>query len=350
MKSDLLHAYGEAFTLTLNRAADPASDRFALPADGWFQIAAVGTMDKELEQPGAKEAVRVCQAVTADDLTAIANRFKDWAAQPGFSGLLVDFDHFSADQDKSTRAAAWIMNTEKRENGLWAQLRLTSTGKAALEGGDFRHFSPVLGFLPANYRAGDVVHPVALLGGAFTNQPTFRGMVPLSNRLGDQVQTQTSGTNMDYKSKLLALLGLPATATDAEIEAALAPATENMSNGKQFPATKCRLDTLEAAQIETDLDAHGLKGPAREKWKAALTKNRDEGLTLLATLGTDGSGYSRTHNREQAKTPVAVTSATPATDAQRDAAVADYRTKNRCTFDAAWNAVRSAKPELFATT
>lgn len=345
---------GEPFALTLNRADDAAADRFVLPADGWFQIAKVGSMPKEMSRAGSDKPVVVRQVVTADDLAAIENRFQTWAKEPDFAGLLVDFDHFSADDDKSTRAGAWIMNVQRRDSALWGQLRLTASGRAALEGGDYRHFSPVLGFLPANYTENQEAHPVALLGGAFTNQPTFRGMVPLSNRQGDPLATtqRKTGDTMDYKAKLLALLGLAATATDAEIEAALGTTGETMNKGKQFDATKNRLDTLLAAQVERDLDDHGLKGEAREKWKGALTKNRDEGLVLLAALGKDGSGYSRTHNRGSATTPAATTQGKEKTeltlDQQRDNAVREYRTKNRCTFEAAWDAVRASQPDLFA--
>lgn len=291
-------------------------------------------------------SVEITQQVDPADFDQIVARFRQLATAPNFAGLLVDFDHFSCD-DKSTRAGAWIEAVERRGDELWAQLRLSASGRAALEGGDYRHFSPVLGFTPKRYQPGEVAHPQALLGGAFTNQPTFRGMVPLSNR--QDSATTTQDTTMDYKAKLLALLGLPDTATDADIDAAIAPATENMQNGKKFPETKCRLDKLEALQIDRDLDSHGLKGEAREKWKAALTKNRDEGLALLTALGTDGSGYARTHNREQAKTPPAAGQTTLPLSARREAALAEYRTKNReASFQQAWDAVRSASPELFA--
>lgn len=341
---------GEALALTLNRADAAGDARFALPADGWFQIARTGNVEKELEMPGpAKATVRIRQVLDTPDMEAIVARFRQQAAAPQFAGLLVDFDHFSCDDDKSTRAAAWIENVECRGSELWAQMRLSASGRAALEGGDYRHFSPVLGFPPRQYTEGETVHPAALLGGALTNQPTFRGMVPLSNRQDSATTTTTEVTTMDYKKTLLALLGLPDTATDAEIEAAVAPASENMQNGKKFPETKCRLEKLEAAQIDSDLDSHGLKGEAREKWKAALTKNRDEGLALLAALGSEGSGYARTHNRETAKTPGTADKAEPSLDERRNAAVAEYRTKNRCDFQQAWEAVRATQPALFAT-
>jgi phage I-like protein len=284
--------------------------------------------------------------VTADDLETIANRFGTWAQEAGFAGLLVDFDHFSSDQDKSTRAGAWIMNVQRRDDTLWGQLRLTASGRAALEGGDFRHFSPVLGFPPRDYKPGEEAHPVALLGGAFTNQPTFRGMVPLSNRQGDPLAS-TQRTEMDYKAKLITVLGLAATASDAEVEAACVTLNSLVQKGREFDATKNRLDKLESEQIDRDLDAHGLQGEAREKWKGALTKNREEALVLLASIGKEGSGYARTHNRNKARTPDQADKTASDRDQKRDAAVAEYRTKNRCDFATAWDAVKAAQPELF---
>lgn len=343
-----LHALtGEPLALTLNRAEAAATDaRFALPADGWFQIARPGSMRKTLDLPDG-ESVEITQQVDPADFDQIVGRFRELATSPNFAGLLVDFDHFSCDDDKSTRAGAWIEAVERRGDELWAQLRLSASGRAALEGGDYRHFSPVLGFVPKRYQPGEIAHPQALLGGAFTNQPTFRGMVPLSNR--QDSATTPEITTMDYKAKLLALLGLPDTATDADIEAAIAPATENIQNGKKFPETKCRLEKLEALQIDRDLDGAGLQGDARTAWKAALTKNRDEALPLLAAIGKDGSGYARTHNREQAKTPPGGGQPAQSLSIRREAAVADYRTKNRgASFQQAWDAVRAAQPELFA--
>lgn len=347
--STSLHALaGEPLALTLNRAEAAATDaRFALPADGWFQIARPGTMRKALDLPDG-QSVEITQQVDPADFDQIVGRFRELSSAANFAGLLVDFDHFSCDDDKSTRAGAWIEAVERRGDELWAQLRLSASGRAALEGGDYRHFSPVLGFTPKRYQPGEVAHPQALLGGAFTNQPTFRGMVPLSNR--QDSATTTQDTTMDYKKTLLALLGLPDTATDAEIEAATAPATENLANGKKYADTKCRLDKLEALQIDRDLDSAGLQGTARETWKAALTKNRDEALPLLAALGTDGSGYARTHNREQAKTPPAAGQAEKSLDERRNDAVAEYRTKNRgASFQQAWEAVRATNPALFAS-
>jgi phage I-like protein len=319
------------------------SPRFEIPADGWVQIAPYAEILAPLSRPGA-EPVPVMQVMDRATAERIATRFRDEAAaQANFPGLLVDFDHFSHDEDKSTRAAGWIDQVEAREAGLFAHVRFSASGQAALEGGDYRLFSPVLAFEAREYRPGERVRPMALLRGALTNDPRFKGMIPLANRAA----TFPTQTTMDYKAKLLQLLGLPETSDDAAIEAALAPATENMAAGKKYPETANRLTALEAQLVESDLDKAGLQGEARAAAKVVLTKNRDEGLAFLAALAKPGSGYQVTHNRGAARLPSA-DKKTGDKSAERDAAVSAYRTANRCDFTTAWNAVRAAKPDLFA--
>lgn len=307
--------------------------------------------------PGGQKVV-IRQVVEPADFATIENRFKAWAAEPGFAGLLVDFDHESSDTSKSTRAGAWINNIERRADGaeLWAQLRLTSSGQAALAGGDFRHFSPVLGFPPRTYNAGEEAHPIALLGGAFTNQPTFRGMLPLSNRQGDPATTQPAirTMNKELVIALLAALGqsVAADAAPEAIDAALKAATTAAKSSKEeMAATTNRLKQLEAEQIQRDLDAAGLQGDARKTAEGFLTKNRAEGLAFIAALGKDGSGYARTHNRAGADTPDA-NAAKGAEQAAADfeAKVTAYKTSNRCTYQQAHAAVKAAEPALYAKT
>ncbi|MFA6289933.1 MAG: phage protease [Opitutaceae bacterium] len=350
-KKILIVGLGQSLAISLNRAADAAAG-FTIPADGWFQIGTVGEMDKELEMPGGKKVV-VRQVVTADDLATIANRFKEWAGEPGFDGLLVDFDHESADATKSTRAAAWIMNAERRkEKELWGQLRLSASGRTALEGGDFRHFSPVLGFESKAYNRGDVAHPAALLGGAFTNQPTFRGMLPLSNRADPNLTLPTM--NKTLVIQLLAALGqtVAADATPEVLDAAVTTAiTKAKGMETEMGSTQNRLKILLDAEIQRDLDAAGLQGDERAKWQTALTKNREEALPLLASLGKGGDGYARTHNRKEATTPAdQAATAAAELDGKRDAAVRDYQTRNRCDFQTAWDATKTDQPKLFATS
>ena len=64
--------------------------------------------------------VQVIDAIAANTLVA---DFDGRAAQPGFSGMLVDFDHFSYDTGKPSIAAGWITGLVKKPDGVWARVR-----------------------------------------------------------------------------------------------------------------------------------------------------------------------------------------------------------------------------------
>lgn len=235
--------FGEHVVFTLNRVE--GAKEYALPEDGWFHIAKYGALRKPIEREG-KKPVEIIQDLDRDAARMIVVHFRDEAKKPNFGGLLVDFDHFSFDKTKSSRAAAWIDDIEDRADGIWAKMRLTSSGERALKSGDFRGFSPVLGFPARDFREGERVKPVALLAGALTNQPTFKGMAPMSNRSGDPQPLPRSGrADLNYKAKLLALLQLPASATDEEISAAIVTAEELAIKVSNYDAIKNRLNAQE---------------------------------------------------------------------------------------------------------
>jgi len=76
--------------LLLNR------DGFAMPADGWYQVAPLGEF--------AHAQAGLVQVVDAEACAAMVNRFADEAKGANFAGLLVDFDHFSLDGEKRSES------------------------------------------------------------------------------------------------------------------------------------------------------------------------------------------------------------------------------------------------------
>lgn len=331
----------------LNRSGD-----FKLPEDGWIQLAPYGEIEAPLVSDGAKE-VKIVQVLNHAVADGLVERFNRETASPNFPGLLVDYDHFSHDTEKSSRAAGWIEEVAARDTGLWGKVRFTAGGKSALEGGDYRLFSPVFGFPARDYQPRERVSPAALLRGALTNDPRFKGMLPISNRQDGPAVGQPK--NMDYKSVLISLLGLAAAATDAEIQAAAEGKKSETENRKsdlaavqnRAAAAEARATQAEAALLEHDLDAAGLQGDARSAAKVILSKNRAEGLAFLKAMKpAEGDGsYQVTHNRSAAKAPPAGDAR--ATTTNREAAVREYMSVNRCDFETAWNSVRAAKPDLF---
>ena len=108
---------------------------FVLAADGWAHITPCG----EFPHAGAG-VVQVIDRAACDAMAAEINARKSDA---NFPGVLVDFDHFSLDTGQSSEAAGWITELESRDTGLWARVRWSDAGLAAVQGGRFRLMSPV---------------------------------------------------------------------------------------------------------------------------------------------------------------------------------------------------------------
>jgi len=134
---------------------------------------------------------RAILVVDEEAMGSMVARFQEERKGPGFAGVLVDQEHFSHDLSKETRAFGWLVDLQAREDGLYGQVRWTQTGRAAVDGGDYRYFSteyngddlePVRAEraeLPA-YR---VVRPMRLAGLTLTNRPNNRaGFKPITNR------------------------------------------------------------------------------------------------------------------------------------------------------------------------
>ncbi|HNX36400.1 MAG TPA: phage protease [Kiritimatiellia bacterium] len=148
---------------------------FVLAADGWVQISPLG----DFEHAG----VGVTQVIDREACDKIAADFKARKSDSNFPGVLVDFDHFSLDTEKSSEAAGWISDLESRDTGLWARVRWSDAGLSAVRGGRFRMVSPVF---PAPEACEDLgggrIRPVKLVSVALTNEPNIKGGRPLANR------------------------------------------------------------------------------------------------------------------------------------------------------------------------
>ncbi len=148
---------------------------FMLAGDGWVQVTPCG----EFPHVGAG----VTQVIDRAACDRIAADFNGRKSDPNFPGVLVDFDHFSLDTEKSSEAAGWISDLESRDTGLWARVRWSDAGLSAVQGGRFRLMSPV--FPPPTAcedLGGGKIRPVMLVSVALTNEPNIKGGKPIANR------------------------------------------------------------------------------------------------------------------------------------------------------------------------
>ncbi len=272
---------------------------FQHPADGWYHIEPRG------EHPNTEAGVvQIIDDAAVDTIVLAFNRDADAGALSHGREMLIDHEHFSHDSDKETRAFGWLNRLQARPDGIYGQIRWSNTGKAAVDGGDYRFFSTE--YDPArcailNREKPTRLRPLALAGLTLTNRPNNRGAKPITNRTlspEEPAAPASASADRDHTMKLInAELGLsPEAAETAAVEAlrklmnrattaesdlaALKPKYEILTN---------RVGELLDEQIAADLDGHGIKDEAvRNKLIPVLKPmaNRAERVDFLALMGT----------------------------------------------------------------
>lgn len=269
---------------------------FQHPTDGWYQIEALG------EHPHA--VTGVLEVIDAAAAHAIAERFNAAAAAGELHHgheLLIDHEHFSDQLDQETRAYGWLQELQAREDGLYGRIRWTSTGKTAVDGGDYRFFSTA--YEPQDLVAVDVsprvtnsatsnsVRPTRLAGLTLTNMPNNRGQKPITNRAGSlpgqplcaapggaatvTATTTTTRTKHRNMNEIAKLLGLAEDASESAVSA-------------EITKLKNRIVALEGDQVSALLAERRITG---DKLLNRLTPlltgciNREDRIALLDDLG-----------------------------------------------------------------
>ena len=121
---------------------------------------------------------------------------------------LIDFDH-GTQLGNNSRAAGWIEEIAKQgphgEPGVWARVKWTADGAAALAAKSYRFFSPTFFF--------DKARAITkFVGGSLVNNPAIDDLPALAS-------TQQENALDHFLAKLRQLLGLPDTATADDITA-----------------------------------------------------------------------------------------------------------------------------------
>lgn len=146
-------------------------------------------------------------------------------------------------------AGAWMEDFRVGADGLEALMRYTPRARGYIANDELRYFSIELDLNGVSLRSGQRVGP-CIRGGALLNDPHFTNLPRLAAHQQHQPPAPKEKTRMDRK-KLCESVGLPETATDAELRAALA------SHGMLQAAQASQGDTIEAAlaPVKTQLDA-----------------------------------------------------------------------------------------------
>lgn len=329
---------------------------FKHPEDGWYHLEPIG------EHPNTRAGIVL--VIDEKSILAMSNRFNAEAAQENFPGMLIDIDHFKLNEAKETRAMGWLMETQARPDGLYGRIRWSNTGRAAVDGGDYRFFSTEYEFkdsvaVEAPGKKEKHLRPQRLAGLTLTNDPNNRGGKPITNnfpgRSGSGDQRQQGGTppNNDRKSmkNIIHVLGLPPESSE---EAAVAK-IENILNRNKVIEQENK--TLTEGQVDSDLERFSDRiDPAQKATiREQLLTNRAGTIKILEGIKvtkTKEDTAKQIHNRAATSTPQTKTNGSQDSDQdiarKIEAEVQTFRVANRCGYTEAHNAVRRMKPELFA--
>lgn len=110
-------------------------------------------------------------------------------------------------------ARGWIIALAARVDGLWGRVEWTGEGRRLMADGAYAGISPVI----LHSKSGEVRQ---LLRASLTNTPNLRGLVALQEADLSSLDVDLEDA-MDWKVKLIELLGLEAGADDAAIDVAL---------------------------------------------------------------------------------------------------------------------------------
>ncbi|MDF3058032.1 MAG: mu-like prophage Flumu protein [Rariglobus sp.] len=272
-------------------------DGGAFDPAGWFQLVPKGVFRIKRNEGG--KTVIYEQVVDDVAVTRMAEAFANRQATTAGYKLLIDFEHFSHDLEKSSSAAAWVNKVEARVDGLWAQADWSDEGEAAIKNRRYRYLSPV--WLPSQVESlgPQRVRPVAVNDAGLTNKPNLgAALQPFWNRSEESISGQPANENQNnhiaMKEQLIALFGLAATASEADI---LAKAAAFKNRVIEADALQGKFDTLntehtafknrhkELLTVSVDRTLEEFKGviteESKEAWKNRLTEDFTGTTALL---------------------------------------------------------------------
>ena len=299
MKPEII--YGEAIALNMSaeEVAAQGAVRVQLSPFGEFTLHDGGAMNG---------AVQHCTREAFEALVA------NWKAM-GSHDVLVDVDHASA-AGGSTEAAAWAKNLRVEDDGLCADFELTPRGRELVEGKSYRFVSP-------GWTLSKDGMPLALCSVAFTNRPNLpvKPMVNASVEAGgrdpDDPNSRKDNPEMDIK-KIAAALGLPETATEEEVLAAVKAMQDREA---QAAAEAANAKAEEFA--ENAVKAGKIAANSKEAVKAAYLKSPEVAQEMLNSVAASAPA-AQLPDFKAAKQPAALNAAKPGADADPKAVYNAY--------------------------
>lgn len=183
--------------------------------------------------------------------------------------LVIDYEHQTL-KDVQAPAGGWIKKLVKTNDAIAAQVEWTAKAKQYLENKEYKYLSPVVICRKSDGKA------VALHSVALTNTPAIDGMFALVNSIDISSPDGAEGGNRMELKKIVALLGLPEDATEADVEKAIQE-LKKQEKAEEVVANKTIMDLLE---LKADAKTEDVAAKIMEL-KGTADKTKDEMILEL---------------------------------------------------------------------
>ena len=259
--------------------------------------------------------------------------------------IFIDFNHDDGE------ASGWITGfywagADPEGGGVRAKVEWTTAGKDALQGRNFRKFSPTF-----TLNSKGEIEGTTLKAGGLVNRPAFKDITPIVASDGEYQKTDSNMAEIIEEKKKEEVIGQ----VDDSKKKEEVSAQEQLAEVKKENETlKAKIKALEddkkeeqevAAQSAVDKATEdGRIAPKDEKVKAkwaSILKNDPSAIVLLNALPVNPA-FQRVVQAKRQEDGAIDTNG----EAQMRAAK-EYQAKNGSSFEQAWETARYERPQLF---
>lgn len=181
--------------------------------------------------------------VDDESCQAIINQFKNRKLD-----LVIDYEHQTL-KDIQAPAGGWIKDIWMGKDALVAKVEWTPKAREYLQNKEYRYLSPVVLVRKSDGKA------VALHSVALTNTPAIDGMFAIVNSAGfpaGEIDDPEGGKGMEFLQALAAMLGLPETTTEEDVQKAVEELLKKGSEAKTGTETVANSTILTMLDLKAD--------------------------------------------------------------------------------------------------
>lgn len=182
--------------------------------------------------------------ITPEKVANLARSFKDNVREIDID---IDYDH----KQHTGKAAGWVRDAEARTDGLWVAVQWTEDAYASLKKGEYKYFSSEFDDIWTHPKT-KVKHQDVLFGGAITNRPFVKDILPIN--LSEVLSNEGGTVNEELLKLLRKKFKLADDADEAAVLVAVALDDQSVDEDEDLEDEEESEEESDESEDETELD------------------------------------------------------------------------------------------------